>query len=136
VHCDAKSLSVILEDGSLFPMTHRQMGPPRDTAKIANKTRCEICDLWRFIEDSVSSDAEEGTWDEFIKMARTRYLTISSMPFQDVWNVETDRLKGCCIHTVTPDGKLIPFCLFNINSLDGKTLYRHELWSKYAKKVK
>jgi uncharacterized radical SAM superfamily Fe-S cluster-containing enzyme len=30
------------------------------------------------------------------------------MPFQDVWNVDTDRLKGCCIHTVTPDGKLIP----------------------------
>jgi hypothetical protein len=33
---------------------------------------------------------------------------------------------------VTPDGKLIPFCLFNINSMEGKTLYRHEMWSKFS----
>ncbi len=137
VHCDAKSLSVVMEDGSLFPMTHRQMGPPRDTTKVAEKTRCEICDLWRFIEDSVSDgEADPGTWDSFIQMAKTRYLTISTMPFQDVWNVETDRLKGCCIHTVTPDGKLIPFCLFNINSVNGDTLYRHRVLEKYARKAK
>jgi hypothetical protein len=29
---------------------------------------------------------------------------------------------------------LIPFCLFNINGADGRTLYRHEMWSKFAKK--
>jgi uncharacterized radical SAM superfamily Fe-S cluster-containing enzyme len=56
------------------------------------------------------------------------------MPFQDVWNVETERLRNCCIHTVTPDGKLIPFCLFNINSVNGKTLYRHEVLAKYGRK--
>jgi uncharacterized radical SAM superfamily Fe-S cluster-containing enzyme len=48
--------------------------------------------------------------------------------------VETERLRGCCIHTVTPDGRLIPFCLFNINSVHGKTLYRHEILEKYATK--
>ena len=56
------------------------------------------------------------------------------MAFQDAWNVETERFCNCCIHTVTPDGKLIPFCLFNINSQEGKTLYRHEMWSKYSEK--
>ena len=136
VHCDVKSMSVLMEDGSLFPLTHRAMGPPKDTCCVATKTRKEISDLWRYIDESLGTEGGEakGTWDEFIQRARTNYLTISSMPFQDVWNVDTDRLKGCCIHTVTPDGKLIPFCLFNINSVHGKTLYRHEILEKYATK--
>jgi hypothetical protein len=128
-------MSVIMEDGSLFPLTHRSMGPPKDTCCIATKTRKEISDLWRYIDETLGTGGEEekGSWDEFISRARTNYLTISSMPFQDVWTVDTDRLRGCCIHTVTPDGRLIPFCLFNINSLHGKTLYRHEILEKYAK---
>ena len=134
VHCDVKSMSVILEDGSLFPLTHRSMGPPKDTCCVASKTRQEISDLWRFVDESMESgkEAEPGSWDEFIQRAKSNYLTISSMPFQDVWNVETERLRGCCIHTVTPDGRLIPFCLFNINSVHGKTLYRHEILEKYS----
>ncbi|MFA5313356.1 MAG: radical SAM (seleno)protein TrsS [Methanomassiliicoccales archaeon] len=137
VHCDAKSMSVILEDGSMFPLTSRALGPPRKTDAIATKTRKEISDLWRFIEESLNLDEDtdkENSWGSFIERAKTMYLTVSTMAFQDAWNVETERLCNCCIHTVTPDGKLIPFCLFNINGEDGRTLYRHEMWSKFAKK--
>jgi uncharacterized radical SAM superfamily Fe-S cluster-containing enzyme len=110
------------------------MGPPRDTKEVATKTRKEISDLWRFIDEAFEDQpAEENSWAEFIQRAKTNYLTISTMAFQDAWTVETERLCNCCIHTVTPDGKLIPFCLFNINSKNGKTLYRHEIWSKYGK---
>ena len=135
VHCDAKSMSVLMEDGSLFPLTHRAMGPPKDTKEIATKTRKEVSDLWRFIDEQMGEpETEEGTWGSFIERAKTSYLTVSTMAFQDAWTVETERLCNCCIHTVTPDGRLIPFCLFNINSKDGRTLYRHEIWSKYGKK--
>ena len=134
VHCDAKSMSVLMEDGSLFPMTHRAMGPPKDTTQIAEKTRKEISDLWRFIDEAFEEgEKEENSWGAFIERAKTNYLTVSTMAFQDAWTVETERLCNCCIHTVTPDGKLIPFCLFNINSKSGKTIYRHEMWSKYGK---
>lgn len=137
VHCDAKSMSVILEDGSMFPLTSRALGPPRETKAIATKTRKEISDLWRYIEESLTLDDDskgENSWGSFIERAKTMYLTVSTMAFQDAWNVETERLCNCCIHTITPDGKLIPFCLFNINGADGRTLYRHEMWSKYAVK--
>jgi len=135
VHCDAKSMSVLMEDGSLFPLTHRAMGPPKDTKEIATKTRKEVSDLWRFIDEQMGEpETEENTWGSFIERAKTSYLTVSTMAFQDAWTVETERLCNCCIHTVTPDGRLIPFCLFNINSKDGRTLYRHEIWSKYGKK--
>jgi uncharacterized radical SAM superfamily Fe-S cluster-containing enzyme len=116
-------------------MTHRAMGPPKDTTQIAEKTRKEISDLWRFIDEAFDEgEKEENSWGSFLERAKTNYLTISTMAFQDAWTVETERLCNCCIHTVTPDGKLIPFCLFNINSKSGKTLYRHEMWSKYGKK--
>lgn len=135
VHCDAKSMSVLMEDGTLFPMTHRALGPPKDTKEVAQKTRKEISDLWRFIEEKLGDEpVEEGSWADFIERAKTNYLTVSTMAFQDAWTSETERFCNCCIHTVTPDGKLIPFCLFNINSRQGKTIYRHEMWSKYGKK--
>ncbi len=135
VHCDAKSMSVVMEDGSLFPLTSRALGPPKDTHDIANKTRTEISDLWRFIEDSLKVEDEEvNEWGSFVDRAKTNYLTVSTMAFQDAWTSETERFRNCCIHTVTPDGKLIPFCLFNINSQEGKTLYRHEMWSKFSEK--
>ena len=135
VHCDSKSLSFQMEDGSLFPMTSKLLGPPKSTDNIARQTREEMADLWRFVDEVIASNDDDGpgTWGSFIQRARTHYLTISMMHFQDVWNVETERLKRCCIHTVTPDGRLIPFCLFNINSTQGKTLYRHEIFRKYSK---
>lgn len=50
--CDAKSVSVILKDGSLFPMTHWAMGLPSTTKKIGTKIKKEIAYLWRFMEES------------------------------------------------------------------------------------
>jgi len=132
VHCDVKSMSVVMEDGSLFPLTHRALGPPKDTCCIAKRTRREISDLWRFIEEGAGDGGSEGSWDEFIQRAKSSYLTISSMPFQDAWSVETERLRGCCIHQVTLDGRLIPFCLYNINSMSGGTLYKQGILDKYG----
>ena len=62
--------------------------------------------------------------DEFIAMARRRTLSVSAMAFQDVWNLDIDRVRDCCIHVVSPLGKLIPFCLYNLTSREGKRLYR------------
>jgi hypothetical protein len=46
------------------------------------------------------------------------------MAFQDCWTLDLERLKGCCIHEVSPDGRLIPFCAYNLTSMGGETLYR------------
>lgn len=62
--------------------------------------------------------------DTFLEQARDRSFTISCMAFQDVWNIDLQRLKGCCIFVVSPDGRLVPFCAYNITSATGQTLYR------------
>ena len=66
---------------------------------------------------------EDGL-DRFIRQAKQDMFTVSGMAFQDVWNLDLARLKGCCIHAVSPDGRLIPFCAYNLTSADGKGLYR------------
>lgn len=65
-----------------------------------------------------------GSLDLFLERARTHSLTISAMAFMDAWNFDLERLMDCCIHTVAPDGKLIPFCAYNVTDKTGRSLYR------------
>jgi hypothetical protein len=41
-------------------------------------------------------------------------LFVGMMHFQDLYNYDIDRVQRCCIHYATPDGRLIPFCAFNV----------------------
>jgi uncharacterized radical SAM superfamily Fe-S cluster-containing enzyme len=43
---------------------------------------------------------------------------------QDVWNLDIERLRDCCISIMSGDGRLIPFCACNLTSATGESLYR------------
>lgn len=62
--------------------------------------------------------------DRFLQRARTHTFSVSAMAFQDVWNLDLERLQGCCIHVVSPAGNLIPFCAYNLTASSGRSLYR------------
>jgi len=62
--------------------------------------------------------------DTFLNRAATHMLAVSAMAFQDVWNLDLDRLQGCCIHVCAPDGRLVPFCAWNCTAADGTPLHR------------
>ena len=74
---------------------------------------------WRAADACCSS----GKTDDFFSRLLTHYLTVTGMPFQDVWNVDIERLRGCCGHVVTPDRRIIPFCSYYLTSADGTRLY-------------
>ena len=40
-------------------------------------------------------------------------LFIGAMHFQDLYNMDLERLQRCGIHYVIPDGRIIPFCAYN-----------------------
>ena len=65
--------------------------------------------------------------DRFLARARTHSFTISAMAFQDAWTLNLERLQGCCIHVAQPDGRLVPFCAFNLTSRDGQSLHRGKM---------
>lgn len=66
----------------------------------------------------------QDDFDRFLARARTHTFTLSAMAFQDVWNLDLERLRGCCIHVVAPDGRLVPFCAYNLTSNQGRPLHR------------
>jgi len=43
----------------------------------------------------------------------SRIVMIGIMHFQDVWNLDLDRVQRCAIHYATPDMKIRSFCTYN-----------------------
>ncbi len=43
-----------------------------------------------------------------------RSLFLGMMHFQDLYNYDIERVKRCCIHYAMTDGRIIPFCAFNV----------------------
>ena len=64
------------------------------------------------------------TLDAFLENFRVNTFAVSAMAFQDVWNLDLERVQECCIHVASPGGRMIPFCLYNLTSVAGEPLYR------------
>jgi hypothetical protein len=62
--------------------------------------------------------------DAFLLRAKNHMLAVSAMAFQDVWNLDLERVRDCCIHVMAPDTRLVPFCLYNLTSCRGQRFYR------------
>jgi uncharacterized radical SAM superfamily Fe-S cluster-containing enzyme len=60
------------------------------------------------IKDVVSKGSYEALGD-FMR----RIVMSGIMHFQDVWNVDLERVQRCAIHYVTPDMKIRSFCTYN-----------------------
>jgi uncharacterized radical SAM superfamily Fe-S cluster-containing enzyme len=41
-------------------------------------------------------------------------LFVGLMHFQDLYNYDIERVKRCCIHYAMSDGRIVPFCAFNV----------------------
>lgn len=52
---------------------------------------------------------------------------VGGMHFQDLYNYDIERVKRCCIHYTTPDGRLIPFCAYN-----GGPTFREQVEKKFS----
>ena len=61
--------------------------------------------------------------DAFLARAREHTFSISAMAFQDIWNLNLERLQGCCVHIAPADGGLVPFCAYNLTAIDGRALH-------------
>lgn len=57
-----------------------------------------------------------------------RSLLIGMMHFQDPYNYDVERVERCCIHYTMPDGRIIPFCTFNVLP----EIYRDKVQAQYA----
>ncbi|MFP3321324.1 MAG: radical SAM protein, partial [Acidilobus sp.] len=58
-----------------------------------------------------------------------KMLFIGMMHFMDLYNYDVERVRRCNIHYTLPDGRVVPFCAFNVL----ESLYRDYIQAKYKK---
>lgn len=104
---------------------------PENAATGAKKARNFVARNWSGLKLKNSFGESENqvtdSWNKLIEKLLTHSFTISGMAFQDVWNIDLDRVRDCCIHVLSPEGKLIPFCAYNLTGIRGQSLYRRPL---------
>jgi uncharacterized radical SAM superfamily Fe-S cluster-containing enzyme len=70
----------------------------------------------------------KGSYEALGDLMR-RVIMIGIMHFQDVWNLDIDRVQRCAIHYATPDGKIRSFCTYN-------SIYRNKVEKQFAIPIK
>lgn len=101
--------------------------PVEIASEGAEKARNFVGRFWSHPEKAPVVDLSGpslGGWDVFLERVRTHALTVSGMAFQDAWNLDLDRLRDCCIHVVTPNERLVPFCAHNLSDASGRPMRR------------
>ncbi len=68
-----------------------------------------------------------GTY-EALGQFHKRTLFIGMMHFQDEYNYDVQRTERCVIHYAMPDGRIVPFCAFNVIP----ELYRDKVQAQFS----
>ncbi len=101
----------------------------------------EIMPLTRLLDEGAMLDfsAHLSDWDEIIRALKFRdwvdcgchhcneklrplsyllpdsdFFSIGYHGMMDAYNFDLERVRRCCVHEITSDGRLVPFCLYNI----------------------
>jgi hypothetical protein len=114
----------LIEGDVLKPVTKRSCCSTKSekAEEGANKAKAFVARNWSF--QKTSNQEKLSDWDKILNTIQNNTFSLSGMAFQDAWNVNLERVRDCCIHVSTVDGGLIPFCMYNITNMEGKSLYR------------
>lgn len=145
---------VFKEDGKLIPITRfvdveaffeylDEKAEELKSSKIKSlRALKSILDLRKFIDSKnapKSLDVSRILFDVLVKHDYTalgefhaRTLFIGMMHFQDLYNYDIERVKRCVIHYGTPDGRIIPFCAFNVLP----EIYRDKIHEQFGIPIK
>lgn len=115
------------EDNNLTPLTRKETCCTPRIEDAALKKQSFVRQRWAVPEKTGSccdkSNLVLTDLDLMIHRLQNQRLSISGMAFQDVANLDLERLKDCCLN-VLKEGRRIPFCAFNLSSWQGHSLYR------------
>ncbi len=119
-HCAFSSTFYLSEEGILQAISNSRQNESDNQRNFAKKTNEFTNKQWRLPENKNTN--RENPIGKFKMRLGTYTLSITGMGFQDVWNIDIKRLKGCCVHVVTRD-KAIPLCAYHLTSIRGEKLY-------------
>ncbi len=74
----------------------------------------------------VISEFVKGDMGKAITHFHEKSIMVGTMHFMDPYNFDVERVRNCGIHYATPDGRVIPFCSYNI-------FYRNDIERRFGK---
>jgi uncharacterized radical SAM superfamily Fe-S cluster-containing enzyme len=141
---------LFIEDGKMIPITRfidiagflefldKKADEIRDSRMKSLKALKNVIDLRKFIDSSKAPKGMSMRSILFNILVKHDYsalgefhkksLFIGFMHFQDLYNYDIARVERCEIHYATPDGRIIPFCTFNVIP----EYYRDRIQEKYG----
>ena len=134
-YCSFSGSFVLMENGELRSWRKERHGCCCDTSDAADgarKSQLFVARKWSSCQDKKTEDVKAansdslmkvGSLDAFLERVEKYSFCVSGMAFQDVWNIDLERLRECFIHVADSD-RIIPFCAYNLTGGDGKPLYR------------
>lgn len=124
-HCSFSGLYYLGEDGRLQAISNNEAVSEADEhTDFAAQTNKYTNEHWR-IKEALPPKKGSKTLS-FLERLQNYMLSISGMGFQDIWNIDLKRLRGCCVFVISADQKAVPLCAFHITSVTGERLYRNE----------
>ena len=125
-HCSFSSFYILTEEGKLQALSGLAQGRVTGWGSYVEPvpeeySRNFMNRHWRLDQNCCQPDENADFYERLLNY----YLTITCMPFQDVWSVDLDRVRGCCGHVVTQNKRIVPFCVYYLTSTDGKRLYNN-----------
>ena len=103
---------------------------PRVVAEEASRARQYVARRWTFPGGDGPRGAEPDgvtktdSLDAFLEQVERGSFCISGMAFQDVWNIDLERLRDCFLHVAGDGGRVIPFCAHNLTDALRRPLHR------------
>ena len=82
---------------------------------IIKKDRNFVLNKWDLPkqESPCCCEPEVMDFDQFLRDIKSNMFTVSAMAFQDISNLDAERLKRCRVQVMSADDRLIPFCAYN-----------------------
>ena len=114
---------MLREDGVLIPTTHVESVLPPSAQAAAEKSKQYVRRHWKFYPSGTETAADEAPPKDLFERILSHSLCISGMAFQDAWNIDLERLQRCCIHVVTEQQRMIPFCAYYLTDSSGRRLH-------------
>jgi uncharacterized radical SAM superfamily Fe-S cluster-containing enzyme len=136
-YCSFHASYIIMEDGSLRTIKPKSAqtdccSNPGNAKASLMLSKEFVVNNWIYPEARIHNDqagcfSSLGGWDDILERAKTHLFSISGMAFQDAWNLDLELLQDCCINISAPDGRLVPFCAYNLTNTRGQAIYRPSL---------
>lgn len=114
------------QGGDLSEKAEYLKGAPESSDAGADRAIASVVHNWQKAASDKSIASALDSFDAFIARHRAMVFSVTCMAFQDAWNLDLQRLQGCCIHIYAQPDRLVPFCAYNLTDSSGKPLYRRK----------